>query len=470
MKPFFRSIVYLPIFMLVTSASAITSRDYVYKFANWVNPVSNIDTGPFEIKLSVFFPENWQPTDSRPVLILFHGGSWVSGEREGQMGWAEYFAKRGMVAVMCDYRLGMGVHICIQDARSAVRWVRANAKKLGINPQKTIVGGASAGAHLAACCYTADGLDEPTDETSISCRPDLLFLLCPALTPEESNMEKTVSCITPKLVQRCYPNRFWDSGAPPAIMFYGTKDPWANSGHEFHDRAIDLGLDVECWLARNGHHDYWTNIPATIDDTNYLADRFFIRHGFLTGEPEPLMAGRLFMHRFLLAGEKDDLIAPVAIVEVSSEFSPVEAAVNLIDGSGFSDPQVTLSLSHDVDDGAMWRPAKGEEISKVVFDLCNHYDLTGIHIWNHTGTDLGSGTKFVKVAVSSMDEYDPASLTHLPWGLSVFRGGLHAQNFELKANDVRFVQFTINSHPSGSPANGLAEVRFSGTIHIEEDN
>ena len=107
-----------------------------------------------ELTLHGFFPTDWKPTDQRPVIVFFFGGGWKNGSFTQFVPQSEYFATRGIVAFSADYRIESKhkttPDVCVEDAKSAIRWVRANAGKLGIDPNKVIASGGSAGGHLAA--------------------------------------------------------------------------------------------------------------------------------------------------------------------------------------------------------------------------------------------------------------------------------------------------------------------------------
>jgi acetyl esterase/lipase len=92
----------------------------------------------------------------------------------------------GFVTFSVDYRLSIDNGItpsktispieCIMDARSAMRWVRANAAKFHIDPDKIVAAGQSAGGHLALSTSMIDEYNEKTDDSGISCRPDAILL------------------------------------------------------------------------------------------------------------------------------------------------------------------------------------------------------------------------------------------------------------------------------------------------------
>ena len=68
---------------------------------------------------------------------------------------------------------------CVKDAKAAIAWVRENARRLGIDPDKIAAGGGSAGGHLAASVATLPGLDDAKDDKSVSCLPNALVLFNP---------------------------------------------------------------------------------------------------------------------------------------------------------------------------------------------------------------------------------------------------------------------------------------------------
>lgn len=90
--------------------------------------------------------------DALPVVVFFYGGSWNSGTREGYDFAGRALAAQGFVVVVPDYRLVPEVHFpeFVQDGADAVDWVRANIADHGGNPDRIVLMGHSAGAHIAA--------------------------------------------------------------------------------------------------------------------------------------------------------------------------------------------------------------------------------------------------------------------------------------------------------------------------------
>ena len=112
----------------------------------------------YPLRLDLYKPKKL--TGKAPCVIFIHGGGWAVHKREWFAGHAALFAARGYVAVTVDYR--MVHHVtpveCVQDVKAAVRWVRANADKYGIDTTEIGACGASAGGHLTAALATTGGV------------------------------------------------------------------------------------------------------------------------------------------------------------------------------------------------------------------------------------------------------------------------------------------------------------------------
>src|SRR5579862_275986 len=100
-----------------------------------------------DLKMNLYFPTDWKPSDRRPGIVFFFGGGFVSGNPSQFTSKSEYLASRGMVAASAEYRIKNTHHTspekCVEDSKSAVRWMRMNARRLGIDPGKIIAGGGS---------------------------------------------------------------------------------------------------------------------------------------------------------------------------------------------------------------------------------------------------------------------------------------------------------------------------------------
>ncbi len=107
----------------------------------------------------------WKPhSDSAvfPAIICIHGGGWYKGERSNMANLAQALAAKGFVAATISYRLSGEAKFpaAIQDCKAAVRFLRANAAKFGIDAKAIGVTGLSAGGHLAALLTTSGGVKD----------------------------------------------------------------------------------------------------------------------------------------------------------------------------------------------------------------------------------------------------------------------------------------------------------------------
>ena len=132
-----------------------------------------------ELKLYVYQPHARKLETPLPAIVFFHGGGWVGGSTAQFLHHCEHLAQRGIVAIEADYRhLDKSKKdpplICVQDAKSAMRWVRSHAAELGIDPDRIASSGGSAGGHLAAFVGMVDGSDDPQDDTKVSAKSNAM--------------------------------------------------------------------------------------------------------------------------------------------------------------------------------------------------------------------------------------------------------------------------------------------------------
>lgn len=139
--------------------------------------------------LGVMKPPGWQASDRRPAVVFFHGGGWRAGSLEQFAPQGRELARLGLVVFSAQYRFIENMAserptVCVHDARSAVRWVRAHAGEYGVDPARIAAGGGSAGGHLAACTALGADLDDPAEAyPAVSPAPQALILFNPALKP-----------------------------------------------------------------------------------------------------------------------------------------------------------------------------------------------------------------------------------------------------------------------------------------------
>lgn len=256
--------------------------------------------GPVSLDIHIFEPEGHRPSDRRPAIVFFFGGGWRSGQPRQFEQHCRYLASRGLVAMTADYRVSSRhqtqVKECVQDAKSALRWVRTNAARLGIDPDRIAAGGGSAGGHLAACTALINGFEEPGEPTDVSSAPNALVLFNPAvaLAPFEGmsprNDDRAAS-----LPQRMgtdpvnlSPAHHVRPGLPPTIQFFGTDDPLLDGARYFQRQMEEAGN--RCELATyggqgHGFFNYGRGDNTMFRETLAEADRFLGSLGYVEGPP-----------------------------------------------------------------------------------------------------------------------------------------------------------------------------------------
>lgn len=240
-----------------------------------------------ELAIHIHYPKDWSASDKRPAIVFFFGGGWTGGTVEQFTLQAHYLAWRGMVAARADYRVRSRHKTtpdkCVEDGKSAVRWLRQNAAKFGIDPDRIVASGGSAGGHVAACTYTTRGLDAEGEDAGISARPNLLVLYNPVLSCSDERIAQRIG--SAEMAERLSPNLNLDKKVPPAIAFYGTRDRFAVQGEEFLQLSAKLGNTVELYMADGQPHGFFNRAPWH-QRTTFLADRFLVKHGYLQGKPQ----------------------------------------------------------------------------------------------------------------------------------------------------------------------------------------
>ncbi len=251
----------------------VLTADHVYK-----KPTEG------ELTLHCFMPADWKATDKRPVVVFFFGGGWKSGAYSQFVPQAEYFASRGIVAISADYRIESKhktkPDAAVEDAKSAIRWVGANAAKLGIDPDKGIASGGSAGGHLAAVTALVEKFDA-TDDPKASCKPNALVLFNPFLNGKGRMM---VGSDGSNIAEAISPTLFLKKDAPPCVIFFGTSDAMLEMGMEYVAKCKELGVKAEMYTAAEQPHGFFNREPW-LGVTTRKADEFLMELGYLKGEP-----------------------------------------------------------------------------------------------------------------------------------------------------------------------------------------
>lgn len=235
----------------------------------------------------------------RPTIIWIHGGAWIAGDKKHIDPIAFQIAGLGGYnLVSVNYRLANDESApwpeIVYDVNAAIRWAKLNSKKLGIDPEKLIIAGESAGAHLAAMgAFASDSEEMSGDKNtgpSTDVRATVLFygpynmsslvvqknsairsgmceepqysspiielLDCPETTNEKYNID---TCDL-KMVRVADPGAYIDKSDPPTFIAHGEHDcivPWGQS-KALHDELEDVGVRNVFVSVEDGEHNIST--------------------------------------------------------------------------------------------------------------------------------------------------------------------------------------------------------------------
>lgn len=236
-----------------------------------------------ELKLHVFLPPDWAAGQKRPAILMAFGGGFTNGSPSQFETKAEYLASRGMVAITPEYRIKSKHQTTpeksIEDCRSAVRWVRLNAEKLGVDPKRVVGSGGSAGATCMGVTALSDQFEPEGEDRSVSSKPDALVLYNPAFAAPGAEPPRSMPVLSAWSVKK---------GDPPMIQFFGDADQLLAGGRAVAKEYAAKGNRSELYLAAGVGHGFFNDRPPAKgwhEAVLYQTDLFLSSLGYLKGEP-----------------------------------------------------------------------------------------------------------------------------------------------------------------------------------------
>ncbi len=212
-----------------------------------------------------------------PLIIWVHGGAWTGGSKESCP--ALPFLSEGYAVASINYRLSQHAiyPAQIEDCKTAVRWLRANAAKYGIDPHRFGAWGASAGGHLVALLGTTGGVKEfekgdsldvssrvqavcdwfgPTDFTQMS--RFKISMEHDAANSSESTLLGGPIQENPARAARANPITFVTQDDPPFLIMHGTEDRLVpfNQSELFHAALKKAGVEVTLHPVKGAGHGF----------------------------------------------------------------------------------------------------------------------------------------------------------------------------------------------------------------------
>jgi len=241
--------------------------------------------GDVELRLDVFWPP--AGTEKRTAVVQVFGGAFTKGSKA-----AGYLtsnttrlAERGYVGVAANYRLAPETKWPgqVHDVKAAVRWTRANAVSLGIDPDKIAIAGYSAGGQIALVAAGSAGRPELEGEggnAGVSSAVAACLGYYPSRvwrTPEGASSPILPDDATDADYESADPLTYAGPGFPPTIQFCGTADGFAEPARRLSATLEAAGVPSELHLYAGMSHIFDV-IPGFGESTSELCDLFLDRY------------------------------------------------------------------------------------------------------------------------------------------------------------------------------------------------
>jgi len=238
------------------------------------------------------YPPKFKNRKKYPTIVFFFGGGWNGGTIGQFEPQAEYFASRGMITVLVDYRVKnrhqTTPYESVADAKSAIRFLREHAEELNVDPDKIAASGGSAGGHLAAACGVLPGLDEPDEDLGISSKANALVLFNPVFDNGPQGFQKERMGARWREIS---PAHNITESAPPTIVFLGREDHLipVSVAESYQSKMDSVGGRCDLFLYDEAGHGFFNNYKY--DGKFYTltlleTDRFLKSIGYIKGKPK----------------------------------------------------------------------------------------------------------------------------------------------------------------------------------------
>jgi acetyl esterase len=253
--------------------------------------------GGTDLVADMFYTSGALEGAAKPAIGFFHGGGWAYGTPSEFFGACERYARMGFITFSFQYRLsiredGTVPHPditpveCVKDARSALRWIRANAAGFNIDPDRIVASGQSAGGQLALSTALIHSVNEASDNLEISPVPNAILLFSSNVNTMEAWADMLMGDRREE-IWSISPHHNLEATLPPTLEFHGDSDcivPLWIVQH-FEKRAEELGANFEMVVVEGRTHYLGEGNEkyATYFDEGILerADRFLENQGFL---------------------------------------------------------------------------------------------------------------------------------------------------------------------------------------------
>ncbi len=242
--------------------------------------------GDVQLALHVFLPPDHTAADSRPAIVFFFGGGWKGGHPQQFFPQCAHLAEKGMVAMSAAYRVegehGTSPRACVQDGKSALRWVRRHAALLGIDPDRIAAGGGSAGGQVAAAVALTNGFEPAGEARDVSCRPNALVLFNPVFDngPAGYGYERVQA-----YWQAISPLHNLSRHAPPTLVLLGSEDHYVpvSTAEAYQQKMTAFGCRCDVCIYEGQKHGFFnaSRNAGVYEKTLRDMDAFLASIGYL---------------------------------------------------------------------------------------------------------------------------------------------------------------------------------------------
>lgn len=254
--------------LLILLSQSATLPDVVY---------STVDGQ--KLKMDIYKPQN--VTAPTGAVVVIHGGGWSSGKKEDLAFLARHLSTQGLVGATIEYRLAPASKwpAMLDDCQTAVRFLRANAAKYGIDPKRIGAAGASAGGHLAVFLGAIDTRDKNAQEYKE--QSSKVKVVLDMFGPVDFNQDFPQSAFfpamfesvvgkkfaeAPEIVRSASPLNYIDKSSAPVFIFQGLADPLVNPHQSriLEEKYKSLGVPVEAHYLEGVGHEVPLSKPGVL--------------------------------------------------------------------------------------------------------------------------------------------------------------------------------------------------------------
>lgn len=242
--------------------------------------------GERELKFYIFEPE--VPGKDRAAILFFIGGSFGKTSRSPAdfQHHANYLSSQGVVSICVDYRTGYDEGFtpiqAICDVRSAVRWLREHASELGVDPNKIVVCGSSAGGYISVSAIMFDHMNNEGDNLAVNPVPNLLIIFAAGMDAIDIMARRYPELIDQAEAMSPYHNV--QSGLPKTLWMCGTADDLYEQNKQFAQRMNEAGNEIDFVTYEGMEHGFFlygrhNNQP--LRETMQRMEKFLLSNAYI---------------------------------------------------------------------------------------------------------------------------------------------------------------------------------------------